>query len=121
MADEGQGVGQKDEPGSGTKVKGGSPTLGKRKRVSEEEGSLMSGMIDAIWGFAAAVSETAHAEAAPGVYPAVMETPGFSRQKLMKVLGFLTENKASGMVFVQMSAADRELWINEFLSERNLL
>ncbi|KAL6607059.1 hypothetical protein ACP70R_042712 [Stipagrostis hirtigluma subsp. patula] len=115
--EEAQGGGQKRDAG---KKKADSPTLGKRKRISEEEGTLMSSMIDAIWGFAAAVSETAHAKAAPGVYPAVMGTPGFTRKQLMKVLGYLTENKASGIVFVQ-TEADRELWINEFLINRNLL
>lgn len=40
---------------------------GKRKMPCHEE-ALMTKLTDAIWGFAAAVTELAHSEAAPGIY-----------------------------------------------------
>ncbi|CAN6310167.1 unnamed protein product [Urochloa humidicola] len=101
---------------------GSKTALGKRKRmVNEEDANLMHGMTDAIWGFAAAVAESAHAEVYPGTYEACMGTPGFPRPLLMKALNHMTTNKACAIQFVKMSPEDRELWMTDFLSANNLI
>ncbi|WVZ75407.1 hypothetical protein U9M48_023460 [Paspalum notatum var. saurae] len=103
---------QKGEP-SGKK-------LGKRKRgFSEEDQSLMTGVTDAIWGFTAAVQESTHSEAAPGIYNDVMDCPNFTRTELMFCLDFLMQNKASALVFVGMTASDKELWLRTHLTANN--
>ncbi|XP_034604722.1 uncharacterized protein [Setaria viridis] len=109
--------GTKDASSSGGKVGGG-----KRKRmVSEDDASLMHAMTDAIWGFAAAVQDAAHAEVYPGTYEACMNTPGFLRPLLMKAWNHMTANKASAIQFVKMSPEDRDLWMRTYLEDNNLL
>ncbi|CAN6371763.1 unnamed protein product [Urochloa humidicola] len=101
---------------------GSKNTLGKRKRmVNEEDATLMHGMTDAIWGFAAAVAEAAHAEVYPGTYEARMGTPGFPRPLLMKTLNYMTANKGSAIQYVKMSPEDRELWMTDFLHANNFI
>ncbi|KAL6650179.1 hypothetical protein ACP70R_009104 [Stipagrostis hirtigluma subsp. patula] len=120
---------KKDSPGashgagsSSQKGKAEGPVLGKRKRsMAEEEGCLMTGLTDAIWGFAAAVTEAAHSEAAPGIYDAVMAVPGYSREALMFALGHLTENKATALVFIRMTDEDKELWMRTYLTRAYFL
>ncbi|WVZ82094.1 hypothetical protein U9M48_029396 [Paspalum notatum var. saurae] len=85
---------------------------GKRKRVADEEATLMTGLTDAIKGFSAAVSD-----AVPGLYQAVMSCPGFTREALMAALGHLTEKKANGLMFVEMIPDDRELWLRTYLAK----
>ncbi|WVZ77426.1 hypothetical protein U9M48_025291, partial [Paspalum notatum var. saurae] len=99
------------------KVKGESSHLGKRKRVHDNEAALMTGLTEAVWGFANAVAESNHNEAAPGLYRAVMDMADFPREALMVALGHLTENKASGLMFVQMTTEDKDLWLRTFLSK----
>jgi hypothetical protein len=92
--------------------------LGKRNRVlSEEDAALLSGVIDAVWGLGAAISEGNHSEAAPGIYEAVMGCPNFARSDLMVCLNHLMANKGPALVFVGMSPSDKELWINTHLAK----
>ncbi|CAN6193006.1 unnamed protein product [Urochloa humidicola] len=101
---------------------GAKGALGKRKRmVNEDDATLMHGMTDAIWGFAAAVHDAAHAEVYPGTYEACMDTPGFPRPLLMKALNHMTANKASAIQYVKMSPEDRQLWMTDFLQGHNLI
>ncbi|WVZ62914.1 hypothetical protein U9M48_012605, partial [Paspalum notatum var. saurae] len=85
---------------------------GKRKRAPDDEAALMCGLTDAIKGFSAAVGD-----AIPGLYQAVMGCPGFSRASLMEALGHLTEKKAVGLMFVEMTNEDRELWLRTYLAK----
>ncbi|KAJ1293799.1 hypothetical protein BS78_01G096400 [Paspalum vaginatum] len=94
-----------------TKPKVEPTKKGKRKRVPDDEVTLMCGLIDAVRGFAAAVSD-----AIPGLYQAVMNCPGFTREALMAALGHLTEKKAHGLMFVEMIADDRDLWLKTYLA-----
>ncbi|KAJ1270664.1 hypothetical protein BS78_06G069100 [Paspalum vaginatum] len=94
------------------KAKGESSKQRKRKRVPDEEASLMSSMTEAIRGFAAAVSE-----AVPGLYTAVMGCPSFSREALMVALGHLGQNKATGLLFVEMTTDDKDLWLRTYLAK----
>lgn len=106
------------EDSPSVKDKGDDTKLGKRKRFfNEEDAALMTGMTDAIWGLGHAVSEGNHAEAAPGIYEAVMNCPNFTRPELMKRLNYLMQHKASAIVFVGMDPADKELWCRTYLAE----
>ena len=87
----------------------------KRKRSSTDESSILTGLTDAVWGFAAAITEAAHAEAAPGIYQAVMGCANFTRESLMFALNHLMENKASALIFVGMVAEDKDLWLRTYL------
>ncbi|WVZ83008.1 hypothetical protein U9M48_030199 [Paspalum notatum var. saurae] len=90
----------------------------KRKRViNEDDAALMTGFTDAIWGLNAALSEGNHAEAAPGIYRAVMGCTNFSKDDLMTCLNYLMEHKAPTMVFLEMSVEDKELWISTYLTK----
>ncbi|KAL5654138.1 hypothetical protein ACJX0J_033457, partial [Zea mays] len=60
------------------------PNLGKRKRfMTDEDVAVFNGMKQAVSDVAAAVRESIHAEAAPGIYNAVINCPGFSREALI--------------------------------------
>lgn len=90
----------------------------KRKRMlSEEDQELLTGVTDAIWGLGAAVSEGNHAEAAPGIYDAVMNVPNFTRAQLMKCLNYLNLHKVAAFVFVGMKPEDQELWCSLHLMD----
>ncbi|KAK3141338.1 hypothetical protein QOZ80_4BG0332590 [Eleusine coracana subsp. coracana] len=95
-----------------------SAAAGKRKRTptSEEEHHLNS-LTDAIRGFAAAVSESSHSEAAPGIYQAVMGCDNFSREALMFALGYLMDHKATALVFTEKSKEDQDLWLRQYLAK----
>ncbi|WVZ91532.1 hypothetical protein U9M48_037691 [Paspalum notatum var. saurae] len=93
-----------------TKPKVEPPKKGKRKRVPDDEAALMCNFTEAIKGFSAAVGD-----AIPGLYQAVMGCPGFTREALMAGLGQLTEKKAIGLMFVEMTNEDRDLWLRAYL------
>ncbi|KAJ1294151.1 hypothetical protein BS78_01G123900 [Paspalum vaginatum] len=84
----------------------------KRKRVLDDEQALMGGLTEAIKGFSAAVGD-----AIPGLYQAIMACPGFSRESLMEALGYLTEKKGSGLMFLEMTPDDRDLWLKSHLAK----
>lgn len=94
-------------------------SLGKRKRVSmtDEEAALAASMTQAVADVAAAMRETTHSEAAPGIYRAVMSTPNFSKEALMFALAFLMDHKAQALVFVEMDEEDRDLWLRTYLGK----
>ncbi|KAK3158878.1 hypothetical protein QOZ80_2AG0142800 [Eleusine coracana subsp. coracana] len=93
--------------------------LGKRKRVAltEEEGAIMLGMTQVVGDVAAAMRESAHCEAAPRIYKAVMSTTGFTREALMFALDYLMTQKATTLVFVEMEDEDRDLWLRTYLGK----
>ncbi|WVZ57763.1 hypothetical protein U9M48_008108 [Paspalum notatum var. saurae] len=100
------------------KKKGEGTSLGKRKRVfNDDDQVVMTSMTDAIWGFGAAEKEAANSEAAPGVYDTVMGCTQFSREAMMNALDHLTVNKATGLVFVQMTPEDKDLWMTTHLAK----
>jgi hypothetical protein len=64
--------------------------LGKRKRyMTDEDVVVFNGMKEAVSDVAAAVRESIHAEAAPGIYNVVINCPGFSREALMYALNHM--------------------------------
>jgi hypothetical protein len=65
------------------------------KGAQEAEASLMTGLADAVWEFAATVTESAHSEAAPVIYEAVIGCPSFSMDSLMFAIGHLMEQKVT--------------------------
>lgn len=65
----------------------------------------------AIKGFA-----TAKVEGVLGLYHVVMDCSCSSRESLMVALGHLNERKASGLMFVDMSATNKGLWLRTFLA-----
>ena len=90
----------------------------KRKRVmAEEDVAVFIGVTDAILGLNAAIIEGNHAEAALGIYEAVMGCPNFAKSDLMACLNYVMEHKAPAMVFVEMLPSDKELWINTHLAK----
>ncbi|AQK73725.1 10A19I.15 [Zea mays] len=72
---------------------------------------------EAVSDVAAAVRESIHAEAAPGIYNAVINYPGFSREALMYALNHMMEHKATSPVFLDMTPDDRDLWLKTFLAK----
>ncbi|AQK69749.1 10A19I.15 [Zea mays] len=94
------------------------PNLGKRKRfMTDEDVAVFNGMKQAVSDVAAAVRESIHAEAAPGIYNAVINCPGFSREALMYALNHMMEHKATSLVFLDMTPDDRDLWLKTFLAK----
>uniref|UniRef100_A0A804LUR2 Uncharacterized protein n=1 Tax=Zea mays TaxID=4577 RepID=A0A804LUR2_MAIZE len=92
--------------------------LGKRKRyVTDEDVVVFNGMKEDVSDVAAAVRESIHAEAAPGIYNAVINCPGFSREALMYALNHMMEHKATSLVFLDMTPDDRDLWLKTFLAK----
>uniref|UniRef100_A0A804QBL5 Uncharacterized protein n=1 Tax=Zea mays TaxID=4577 RepID=A0A804QBL5_MAIZE len=92
--------------------------LGKRKRyMTDEDVAVFNGMKEAVSDVAAAVRESIHAEAAPGIYNAVINCPGFSREALMYALNHMMEHKATSLVFLDMTPDDRDLWLKTFLAK----
>ncbi|KAJ1292049.1 hypothetical protein BS78_02G362300 [Paspalum vaginatum] len=85
---------------------------GKRKRVLDDEVTLMCGLTNAIKGFSAAVSD-----AIPGLYQPVMNCLGYTREALMAALEHLTEKKANGLMFVEMTPDDMDLWLRSYLAK----
>lgn len=91
----------------------------KRKRgISDEDRDFMTGMTDAIYSFASAVTEGNHSEAAPGIYEAVMGVPDFTRSELMHCLNHMMLNKATALVFVGMKPEDKQLWCSTYLNDK---
>uniref|UniRef100_A0A804RB80 Uncharacterized protein n=3 Tax=Zea mays TaxID=4577 RepID=A0A804RB80_MAIZE len=94
------------------------PNLGKRKRfMTDEDVAVFNGMKEAVSDVAVAVRESIHAEAAPGIYNAVINCPGFSREALMYALNHMMEHKATSLVFLDMTPDDRDLWLKTFLAK----
>uniref|UniRef100_A0A804QHW5 Uncharacterized protein n=1 Tax=Zea mays TaxID=4577 RepID=A0A804QHW5_MAIZE len=94
------------------------PNLGKRKRfMTDEDVVVFNGMKQAVSDVAAAVRESIHAEAAPGIYNAVINCPRFSREALMYALNHMMEHKATSLVFLDMTPDDRDLWLKTFLAK----
>uniref|UniRef100_A0A804LXZ9 Uncharacterized protein n=2 Tax=Zea mays TaxID=4577 RepID=A0A804LXZ9_MAIZE len=92
--------------------------LGKRKRyMTDEDVAVFNGMKEAVSDVAAAVRESIHAEAAPGIYNVVINCPGFSRETLMYALNHMMEHKATSLVFLDMTPDDRDLWLKTFLAK----
>ncbi|TVU13018.1 hypothetical protein EJB05_46687, partial [Eragrostis curvula] len=93
----------------------------KKRKLSCQDEHLMQGITSAIWGMAQAMidaaSTSAKAEAVPGLYPAVMSCPNFSREALMFALGHLMDNKSVALTFLEMNDADRDLWLRTHLSK----
>ncbi|KAL6647983.1 hypothetical protein ACP70R_012207 [Stipagrostis hirtigluma subsp. patula] len=115
------GIGKSPES-AGTKTKSDAAVLGKSNRVAVMDDDLtgaMRGMTATVQDVSAAMRELAHCEAAPAVYEACMGCTGYgySREALMCAIGFLMDNKAQGLVFVQMSDEDRDLWLSQFLAK----
>jgi hypothetical protein len=94
------------------------PKLGKRKRfMTDENVVVFNGMKEAISDVVAAVRESIHAEAAPGIYNDVINCPRFSREALMYALNHMMEHKATSLVFMDMTPDDRDLWLKTFLAK----
>jgi hypothetical protein len=94
------------------------PNLGKRKRfMTDEDVAVFNGMKQAVSDVAAAVRESIHAEAAPGIYNVVINCPGFSKEALMYALNHMMEHKATSLVFLDMTPDDRDLWLKTFLAK----
>ncbi|KAK3152959.1 hypothetical protein QOZ80_2BG0165820 [Eleusine coracana subsp. coracana] len=94
----------------------GSSGAGKRKMTCQDE-VIMTKLTEAIWGFATAVAESAHSEAAPGIYQSIMGCTTFSREALMFALGHLMDHKATALVFIQMNEEDKDLWLRTYLNQ----
>ncbi|KAL6614306.1 hypothetical protein ACP70R_036576 [Stipagrostis hirtigluma subsp. patula] len=89
----------------------------KRKRVGEEECSLMRDMTAAVREMAHAMQQPVHNEVHEDLYHAVMNTGGFTQEALMYALSHLLDNKPQGLCFVQMTEEHRVLWLRTFLGK----
>ncbi|AQK90594.1 hypothetical protein Zm00014a_036377 [Zea mays] len=85
--------------------------------MTDEDVVVFNGMKQAVSDVAAAVRESIHAEAAPGIYNAVINCPRFSREALMYALNHMMEHKATSLVFLDMTPDDRDLWLKTFLAK----
>ncbi|PWZ05829.1 hypothetical protein Zm00014a_034054 [Zea mays] len=66
---------------------------------------------------AAIVHQSIHVEAAPGIYNAAINYPGFSREDLMYAKNHMMEHKATSLVFLDMTPNDRDLLPKTFLAK----
>jgi hypothetical protein len=89
----------------------------KRRGLNEDDVALLTGMTTAVVGLSAAISEGNHAEAAPGIYEAVMGCSNYARSDLMVCLNYLMANKGTALVFVGMKEDDKDLWIETHLAK----
>lgn len=84
--------------------------------VSEDDVVLWENITDAIQTFASAVAESNNNEVASGLYATVMSCTAFTRETLMCSLYHLTMNKVARLMFVQMSADDKDMWLRTYLA-----
>jgi hypothetical protein len=89
---------------------------GKRRKISQEELDLMSGMVKAVQAVGEALKTPQHNEVHEDLYSCVMGSPGYSQEALMFALCYLLKNKAEGVCFVQMTEEHRVLWLRTYLS-----
>ncbi|XP_062208724.1 uncharacterized protein LOC133910230 [Phragmites australis] len=102
------------------KGKDSSTAVGsKRKRamITEEEVVVFTGMTEAVKEMAGAIKATIHTEAHPDVYNAVITLPGFTEDVLLAALGWLYDNKAQSIGFVQMSDDHCRKWMNRWITK----
>lgn len=91
----------------------------KRKRcmLSDEDITVMTGMIDAVNNVAEAIRETKVVLVPTDLYGAVMFMPGFTEESLMVAYEHLLQNKSLGTAFVEMNDSHRVLWLRTFLAK----
>uniref|UniRef100_A0A804MTW1 Uncharacterized protein n=1 Tax=Zea mays TaxID=4577 RepID=A0A804MTW1_MAIZE len=107
----------KGTPGDSIDSKPMSNLVKRKRYMIDEDVDLFNGMKEVVSDVAAAVRESIHAEAAPRIYNAVINCPGFSREALMYALNHMMEHKATSLVFLDMTPNDRDLWLKTFLAK----
>jgi hypothetical protein len=94
---------------------------GKRKRkrgkFTEDEMLMLTNMSDAVNNVANALREIGPAHVDANLYPAVMETPGFSEEALIVAYTYLLNNKAQGRSFIGMIESHRDIWLRNYLAK----
>ncbi|TVU44810.1 hypothetical protein EJB05_04269, partial [Eragrostis curvula] len=93
------------------------PANPKRRRVSEEDASLMIGMTAAVKDVAEAFTKPVKDNMYRDLYNATMEIPGFTEEALMFALSHMLENKPQGYGFLEMNEHHRILWLRTFLGK----
>uniref|UniRef100_J3MEF7 Myb/SANT-like domain-containing protein n=1 Tax=Oryza brachyantha TaxID=4533 RepID=J3MEF7_ORYBR len=82
---------------------GGSSSDRKRKKthaVVEGEAALITNMTKSVREVAAAIRATTHTEVHPELSDSVLNLPGFTEDQLELVLTYLTNNKATSLVYI---------------------
>lgn len=115
----GRGEDPKEEPSPDSKPKEENKLKeeqrpAKRRKNLDEGGSCIGGLTEAINKLRNTVDK---AEAYKGIYRAVMDVPGFSRDQLMCALDHFMERKGAALVFMDMSESDRQLWLKRLLAK----
>uniref|UniRef100_J3N1M1 Myb/SANT-like domain-containing protein n=1 Tax=Oryza brachyantha TaxID=4533 RepID=J3N1M1_ORYBR len=98
-------------------IGGGSSSDRKRKRtqvVDEGETALINNMTKSVREVAAAIRATAHMEVHPELSDAVLNLPGFTEDQLELVLTYLTNNKATSLVYIQKNEERRAHWVKKY-------
>jgi hypothetical protein len=112
------GKGKTVDKGTPSNSNDSKPNLGNRKWfMTDEDVAMFNGIKEVVSDVDAAVHESIHAEAAPGIYNAVINGPGFSRESLTYALNHMMEHKATSLVFMDMTLDDRDLWLKTFLAK----
>ncbi|XP_040377495.1 uncharacterized protein LOC121053785 [Oryza brachyantha] len=98
----------------------GSSSDRKRKRthaVNEGEAALITNMTESVREVAAAIRATAHTEVHPELSDSMLNLPGFTEDQLELVLTYLTNNKATSLVYIQKNEERRARWVKKYLEE----
>jgi len=94
-------LGTEADSGKGTDMKDADEGRGgKRRRLTQEEVDLMTGMTEAVKSVGEALKAPQHNEVHQDLYGYIMGTPGYEQEALMYALVYLLKNKAEGFCFV---------------------
>ncbi|AQL05270.1 hypothetical protein Zm00014a_043366 [Zea mays] len=95
-------------------------SYGKKKRLSDEELGIMTGLTGAVNKLAEAVQAPVVVQTTdvhPDLYQICMSILGFTDEELMTCLTYLLDNKRQGDGFVKMEPKHRVLWLRQHLAK----
>lgn len=95
-------------------------SYGKKRRLSDEELGIMTGLTGAVNKLAEAVQAPVVVQTTdvhPDLYQICMSIPGFTDEELMTCLTYLLDNKRQGDGFVKMEPKHRVLWLRQHLAK----
>jgi hypothetical protein len=95
-------------------------SYGKKKRLSDEELVIMTGLTRAVNKLAEVVQAPVvvrTTDVHPDLYQIYMSVPGFTDEDLMTCLTYLLDNKSQGDGFVKMEPKHRVLWLRQHLAK----
>ncbi|ONM19436.1 hypothetical protein ZEAMMB73_Zm00001d004701 [Zea mays] len=95
-------------------------SYGKKRRLSDEELGIMTGLTRVVNKLAEAVQAPVVVQTTDvhsDLYQICMSIPGFTDEDLMTCLTYLLDNKRQGDGFVKMEPKHRVLWLRQHLAK----